>query len=87
MGAAAAGEELLVDPSTAERVLQAALRRGVLGITQRGKWHYRLQPALTIPPEVFRDTCARLRDAVAEVAANPPAARGSVLESVAEEAR
>ena len=68
-------------------VHQAALRRGILGITQRGKWHYRLQPALTMPPEVFRDTCDRLRDAIAEVAANPPEERGSVLESVAEEVR
>ncbi|MEZ5095782.1 MAG: aminotransferase class III-fold pyridoxal phosphate-dependent enzyme [Nocardioides sp.] len=68
-------------------VYQAALRRGVLGITQRGKWHYRLQPALTMPVEVFRDSCERIRDAVHEVAADPPAERESVLESVAEETR
>jgi 4-aminobutyrate aminotransferase-like enzyme len=68
-------------------VHQAALRRGVLGITQRGKWHYRLQPALTMPPEVFRDSCRRVRDAVLEVAADPPQERSTVLESVAEEVR
>lgn len=65
----------------------AALRRGVLGITQRGKWHFRLQPALTMPPDVFRDSCARLADAITEVAADPPAERDSLLESVAEETR
>lgn len=68
-------------------VHHAALRRGVLGITQRGKWHHRLQPALTMPPEVFRDSCDRIRDAIREVAANPPQERESVLESVAEEVR
>lgn len=68
-------------------VHQAALRRGVLGITQRGKWHYRLQPALTMPPEVFRDSCERVADAIREVAANPPEERPTVLESVADEAR
>jgi 4-aminobutyrate aminotransferase-like enzyme len=68
-------------------VHQAALRRGVLGITQRGKWHYRLQPALTMPAEVFRDSCARIRDAVREVAADPPREKASVLEAVAEEVR
>lgn len=68
-------------------VHQAALRRGVLGITQRGKWHYRLQPALTMPPEVFRDSCERVVEAVREVAAAPPVERPTVLESVADEAR
>ncbi|MEZ5115743.1 MAG: aminotransferase class III-fold pyridoxal phosphate-dependent enzyme [Candidatus Nanopelagicales bacterium] len=68
-------------------VHQAALRRGVLGITQRGKWHYRLQPALTMPIEVFRDSLARLREAVHEVAANPPVEESTVLESVAAENR
>jgi 4-aminobutyrate aminotransferase-like enzyme len=68
-------------------VHQAALRRGVLGITQRGKWHYRLQPALTMPPEVFRDSCARIREAVHEVAADPPVERSTLLEAVAEEVR
>ncbi len=68
-------------------VHHAALRRGVLGITQSGKWHYRLQPALTMPPEVFRDSCARIRDAVREVAADPPREESSLLEAVAGEVR
>ena len=55
----------------------------MLGITQRGKWHLRLQPALTMPPEVFRDSCRRLADAVREVAANPPAEEARVLDAVA----
>ena len=73
-------------PSFQFAVYEAALRRGVLGITQRGKWHYRLQPALTMPPEFFRDSCRRIIDAVDEVAANPPV-EGHVLDTVAESVR
>ncbi len=65
-------------------VYEAALKRGVLGITQEGKWHYRLQPALTMPPSVFRDSCRRIIDAVDEVAANPPHEPG-VLDIVTSE--
>jgi 4-aminobutyrate aminotransferase-like enzyme len=54
-------------------VHQAALRRGVLGITQWGKWVYRMQPALTMPPELFGWSCRALADAIEEVAADPPA--------------
>jgi 4-aminobutyrate aminotransferase-like enzyme len=63
-------------------VYEAALKRGVLGITQEGKWHYRLQPALTMPPSVFRDSCRRIAEAVEEVAENPPT-EGHVLDVVA----
>jgi adenosylmethionine-8-amino-7-oxononanoate aminotransferase len=73
-------------PSFQYAVYEAALKRGVLGITQRGKWHYRLQPALTMPPEFFRDSCRRIIDAVDEVAANPPA-EGHVLDTVAQSVR
>lgn len=59
-------------------VHQAALRRGVLGISQRGKWHLRLQPALTMPEAVFRDSCRRLQEAIAEVASHPPAEEASI---------
>lgn len=59
-------------------VHQAALRRGVLGISQRGKWHLRLQPALTMPETVFRDSCRRLQEAIAEVASHPPAEEASI---------
>jgi len=74
-------------PAFQVAVYQAALRRGVLAITQRGKWHLRLQPALTMPPEVFRDSCHRLADAVREVAANPPAEEARVLDAVADQSR
>ena len=59
----------------------------MLGITQRGKWHLRLQPALTMPPEVFGDSCLRIKDAVLEVDANPPAESERVLDSVAGSSR
>jgi len=74
-------------PAFQVAVHQAAVRRGVLGITQRGKWHLRLQPALTMPPEVFEDSCERLADAVRAVAADPPAERERVLDAVAGSAR
>ena len=53
-------------------VHHAALRRGVLGITQEGKWVYRLQPALNQPIELFRWSCERVAEAVEEVSADPP---------------
>lgn len=64
-------------------VYQAALRRGVLAITQEGKWHYRLQPALTMPVDVFQDSCDRIADAVAEVASDPPT-ESNVLDIITE---
>lgn len=68
-------------------VHQAALRRGVLGISQRGKWHLRLQPALTMPEAVFRDSCRRIQEAMAEVAAHPPAEAESIQAAAAQAAR
>ena len=44
----------------------------MLGITQWGKWVYRLQPALNMPPELFRWSCDQVAEAIAEVAAAPP---------------
>jgi 4-aminobutyrate aminotransferase-like enzyme len=61
-------------------VHQAALARGVLGITQWGKWVYRMQPSLTMPPELFEWSCRALADAIREVAADPPPEPPSVLE-------
>lgn len=58
----------------------AALRRGVLGITQWGKWTYRLQPALTMPPELFRWSCRALADAITEVAKDPPTEPPTLLD-------
>jgi 4-aminobutyrate aminotransferase-like enzyme len=57
-------------------VHQALVRRGVLGITQWGKWVYRMQPALNMPPELFRWSCRQVVTAVEEVASAPPAEPG-----------
>jgi 4-aminobutyrate aminotransferase-like enzyme len=54
-------------------VHQGAVARGVLGITQSGKWVYRLQPALTMPPDLFAWSCREVAAAIRDVAANPPA--------------
>lgn len=68
-------------------VHQAALRQGVLCISQRGKWHLRLQPALTMPEAVFRDSCRRLQAAIAEVADSPPVEAESVQLAAAQASR
>jgi 4-aminobutyrate aminotransferase-like enzyme len=65
-------------------VHQACLRRGVLGISQVGKWHFRLQPALTMPTAVFSDSCRRIAEAVREVARNPPTESATTLDGVVE---
>lgn len=70
-------------PAFQYAVHHAALRRGVLGISQRGKWHYRLQPALTMSAEVFEFSCRAIADAIREVAANPPQEAGSIQEAAA----
>jgi len=59
-------------PAFHAAVHQALLNRGVLGITQWGKWVYRLQPAINMPLDLFRWSCGQVRDAIAEVAAAPP---------------
>lgn len=74
-------------PAFQYAVHHAVLRRGVLGIAQRGKWHYRLQPALTMSPEVFEFSCAAIADAIREVAANPPKEAQSVQDAVADAVR
>ena len=63
-------------PAFHAAVHQALVRRGVLGITQWGKWVYRLQPAINMPPELFRWSCRQVGEAIAEVAACPPAEPG-----------
>lgn len=63
-------------------VHQACLRRGVLGISQVGKWHYRLQPPVTMTPAVFRDSCQRIADAVREVAKDPPRESPTTIDGV-----
>ena len=71
-----------LDPAPAfhRAVHLQALRRGVLGITQWGKWVYRLQPALMMPLDLFRWSCARIAEAVEEVAVSPPPEPPSLLE-------
>ena len=59
-------------PAFHRAVHRAAVRRGVLGLTQWGKWVYRLQPSLDMPPDLFRWSLAQVADAVREVAAEPP---------------
>lgn len=65
-------ESIRPAPAFHRAVHLGALRRGVVGITQWGKWVYRMQPALTMPPELFRWSCRALADAIEEVAQNPP---------------
>jgi 4-aminobutyrate aminotransferase-like enzyme len=73
------GVEFVVDkqtitpaPAFHAAVHQALLRRGVLGITEGGKWVYRLQPAINMPPELFRWSCRQVAQAVDEVSKDPP---------------
>jgi 4-aminobutyrate aminotransferase-like enzyme len=59
-------------PAFHRAVHLAALRRGILGVTQWGKWVYRMQPALNMPPELFRWSCRALAESIEEVASDPP---------------
>jgi len=56
-------------PDTAAQAAfhQAALRRGVFAISSPSKWVYRLQPELTMDPDLFAWSCDRLMEAAAEV--------------------
>ena len=59
-------------PAFHRAVHRAAVRRGVVGITEWGKWVYRLQPAIDMDPELFRWSCRAVTAAVEEVASDPP---------------
>jgi 4-aminobutyrate aminotransferase-like enzyme len=66
--------ELVAEPGTVTpapelqaALHQAALRRGVLAISEPSKPLYRLQPALTMEPDLFRWSCRQVADAVREV--------------------
>ncbi len=73
-------ETLRPAPAFHREVNLAAVRRGILGITQWGKWIYRLQPAIDMPEELFRWSCRQIVDAIDEVAADPPAESASLLD-------
>ena len=59
-------------PAFQHAVHAAALRRGVLAISEPDKPLYRMQPPLTMEPELFAWSCEQVADAVREVAAAPP---------------
>ena len=67
-------------PAFHRAVHMACLRRGVVGITQWGKWVYRLQPAINMPAELFRWSCLAIADAIEEVSADPPPEPGKLIE-------
>lgn len=86
------GIEFVTDPESIRpapefhRVVhQESVRRGVLGITQLGKWVYRMQPALTMPLDLFEWSCETVADVIRGVAADPPAEPDSVLDRIAPE--
>jgi 4-aminobutyrate aminotransferase-like enzyme len=56
-------------PAFQHAVHLAAMRRGVLAISEPDKPLYRMQPALTMEPELFTWSCHQLADAIREVAA------------------
>src|SRR5262249_990438 len=66
-------ETIAPAPNFHRQVHHALLNRGVLGITQWGKWVYRLQPALNMRAELSRGSCEQICEAIAEVAQRPPA--------------
>lgn len=73
-------ETLRPAPAFHRDVNLAAVHRGILGITQWGKWIYRLQPAIDMPEDLFRWSCRQIVDAIDEVAADPPAESASLLD-------
>lgn len=84
------GIEFVTDPETIRpapefhRVVhQEAMRRGALGITQLGKWVYRLQPPLNMPLDLFEWCCETVADVIRDVAADPPEEPASILDRVA----
>ncbi len=59
-------------PAFHRAVHRAAVRRGVLGLTQWGKWVYRLQPPLDMPIDLFHWSCEQVAEVVRETASDPP---------------
>ncbi len=78
-------ESIRPAPEFHRAVHQESVRRGVLGVTQLGKWVYRMQPALNIPLDLFEWACETVADVIRDVSANPPTEPASVLDRVAPE--
>lgn len=57
------------NPAFQHAVHRAAMRRGVLAISEASKTVYRMQPPLTMEPELFRWSCQQVAESVKEVAA------------------
>jgi len=73
-------ESIRPAPEFHRQVHQEAVRRGVLGVTQLGKWVYRMQPPLTMPVDLFEWSCETVADVIREVAADPPPEATSLLD-------
>jgi 4-aminobutyrate aminotransferase-like enzyme len=78
-------ESIRPAPEFHRLVHQESVRRGVLGVTQFGKWVYRMQPALNMPLDLFEWSCQTVADVIREVATNPPPEPASILDRVAPE--
>lgn len=57
------------NPVFQHAVHRSAMRRGVLAISEASKSVYRMQPPLTMEPELFRFSCQQVAESVREVAA------------------
>lgn len=54
------------DPGLAGRVHYKALVKGVAGLSESAKGVYRMQPALTMPIDLYRHAVTLLREAIIE---------------------
>ena len=87
------GIEFVTDPASIRpapefhRVVhQESVSRGVLGVTQFGKWVYRMQPALNMPARLVRVVRARPSPtSSARSPSDPPPEAASILDRVAPE--
>jgi 4-aminobutyrate aminotransferase-like enzyme len=86
------GIEFINDPETLQpapefhrEVHQELVRRGVVGVTQFGKWVFRLQPNLNMPLDLFEWSCQTVADVIRDVASDPPTEPASILDRVAPE--
>lgn len=78
-------ESIRPAPNFHRAVHEGSVRRGVLGVTQFGKWVYRMQPALNMPLDLFEWCCETVADVIRDVATDPPTEPPSILDRVAPE--